>query len=54
MSRSAALASPPALISCTCAIKSPFSGPWFAWALAGIRLPVVQIQAVEQDDLIQL
>jgi len=32
-------------------IKSPFSGPCFSLALAGIRRRVVQILAFEKDDL---
>jgi len=32
-------------------IKSPFSGPGFVLALAGIRRRVVQIQVIEKDDL---
>jgi len=35
-------------------IKSPFSGPRFVPALAGIRRLVVQIKAIEKGDLILL
>jgi hypothetical protein len=33
-------------------IKSPFSGPRFVLVLAVIRQPVVQMKAIEQDDLV--
>ena len=33
-------------------IKSPFPGPRFVLALAEIRRPVVQIKAVDKDDLV--
>jgi len=35
-------------------ITSPFSGPSFVLALAGIRWRVVQIKAIEKNDLIPL
>jgi len=35
-------------------IKSPFSGPLFALALAGIRRRVVQIKANEKEDFLPL
>jgi len=35
-------------------VKSPCLGPGFALALAGIRRRVVQIKAIEKDDLIPL
>jgi len=35
-------------------IKSPFSGPVFALELTGIRRLVVQIKAIEKDDLLPL
>ena len=35
-------------------LKSPFSAPWFALARAGIRQLVVEIKAIENDDLLPL